>query len=91
MNMSRGIAFAGLPDAKAGKEAKITVISGEKSRGEKSRVITPYEAAELAEYLGAEHLVMKGENHSILNSLGRVAALFDLLHAEERLLIASRA
>ena len=86
MNMSRGIAFAGLPDAKAGKEAKITVISGEKSR-----VITPYEAAELAEYLGAEHLVMKGENYSILNSLGRVAALFDLLHAEERLLIASRA
>ncbi len=78
--MSRGNAFTHLRDSEVGQRANITVISGEDSQ-----VAKPNETAELAKYLGADHLVMKGENHSMLNSLGRVAALFDLLRAEERL------
>lgn len=80
MMMSRGDAFTRLPDTKVGQMANITVVSNENSR-----VATPNGTAQLADYLGADHLVLEGENHSMLNSLGRVAALFDLLRAEERL------
>ncbi len=78
--MARGGAYDALAESKVGHEAKITVVTGEKSR-----IISPQQGAALAEHLGAEHWLLKGENHSMLNSLGRMADLMGQLHEEGRL------
>ena len=78
--MNRGKAYDNLADISNNRGAQMTIVTGEKSR-----IIPPVVAEQLADYLNADWLMLKGENHSMLNSLGRVAALFDLLHSEDRL------
>lgn len=58
----------------------ITVVSAEDSR------VTSLDSTRaLADRLLAEHWVMKGENHSMLNSLGRISLLLEMLRRCDRL------
>ncbi|MCA9339464.1 MAG: hypothetical protein KDA17_00970, partial [Candidatus Saccharibacteria bacterium] len=60
--------------------ADTTVVSAENSR-----VTSLDNAKRLASRLSAEHWVMQGENHSMLNGLGRITLLLEMLREHNRL------
>lgn len=79
--MANNKGFVGLDsDGVIAHGADTTVVSAENSR-----VTSLDNAKRLASRLSAEHWVMQGENHSMLNGLGRITLLLEMLREHDRL------
>lgn len=79
--MARNEGFGNLDDGGIiARGADTTVVSAEDSR-----LLSTLAAEQLAARLNAEHWVMKGENHAVLNDLGRITGLLELLRQFGRL------
>ena len=79
--MARNEAFGPLEhNGTVARGADTTVVSAEDSR-----LLSFSNAEQLATRLGAEHWVLKGENHAVLNDLGRITRLLELLRKYDRL------
>lgn len=79
--MARNEGFKSLDDEGIiARGADTTIVSAEGSR-----LLSSLAAEQLAVQLDAEHWVMKGENHAVLNNLGRITMLLKLLRERNRL------